>query len=504
MDPTLIRPTPVHPVRPARPPFWRAFPVSTGLGALVLAFYLGELALGGPGRPETLIRLGAVRGDLVREQGEWWRLLCAPFLHGGLGHLLMNGLAFVQLAPLVELVYGRWRLLAVYLLSALGGTLASSVSLPLASVGASGAILGLAGLLLGTSWLGRDPWRADLRRLLGRSLLYGVLLTFAVGIGLHLLWFPIIDNPGHLGGLLSGFAASLAFRSPERREGPGVTLLAGLLAGLLLAAIGGMLRDGGRAAPRAQDDHQALLLAEARRNPAGSLARTALPELAPYLMEVERDADAEWATNAWLVLAPDDPQAQNARAWFLLTRPAEARRDPAEALKLAEQAVATLTARGAQPLELAPVLDTQAVALRRVGRAEEAGPLELRVIEALEAALTAGDVAGEGSSWAYDLLLETARRRADQALAGRTLLSWLAALPEDPRAHRALARALLEGTALPPDRGSAALALAEARQAEALTLRALGPRSELGRVEVARAQALQQQALRALTPDTAR
>lgn len=470
--------------------------MSTALGALILAFYLLELALGGPYRPEVVTRLGAVRRDLVLDHGEGWRLLCGPFLHGGVVHLLLNGLAFVQLAPLVELIYGRWRLLAVYLASALGGALASVLFLPLASVGASGAILGLAGLLLGTSWFGADPWRADLRRLFGPWLVGSVLLTFAVGVGLQLLWAPIVDNPGHLGGLLTGLLASLLLRRPERREGVAVELAAGLLGGLLLVAIVGMARDGGRAAESAQDDQQAMLLAELHRDARGSLARRLLPEMTQVLLATGLDAEGEWATGAWLAQAPGDPHALNARAWFLVTRPEEERRDPVAALPLARAAVSTLEAQQAPPLELAAALDTEAVVLRGLGRPDEAVALERRVVElcqpvaeASEGSLLPGAAVEGGAS--LSLLHDAFRRQGERRGAWEALLRWLALAPQDPAPSRARAEALLAF----PDAGSAGLALAEARRAEGLALPAGGRPTQLQRREAARARDLEARAL---------
>lgn len=221
-----------------RPPLYVMFPASAAITAAVLVFYLLETLLGGP--EQSVLRLGAVRHDLVLEDGQYFRLFCAAFLHGHLLHLGLNGLALIQLAPLVELLWGSSRMLAVYLLSAVGGTLASAVFLPVPSVGASGAILGLAGLLIGATWIAREPFRTRLRQVLGQRLLFGVLLTFALGLGLQLSGQPIVDNYGHLGGFAVGLVASLFLREPAAPAGRVVRGLSKLLVALCLGAFGWM------------------------------------------------------------------------------------------------------------------------------------------------------------------------------------------------------------------------------------------------------------------------
>jgi membrane associated rhomboid family serine protease len=237
---------------PDRPPL----PASKALAGAVVVFYLLELLVSRSLDPSpfALRRLGEVRHDLVFQDHEYYRLVCGAFLHGGWIHITLNGLALIQLAPLCEVVWGRWRMLAVYLLSALGGTLLSALFLPamVPSVGASGAILGLAGLLVGATWFAKEPFRGRLRQLLGRRLLGSVVLTFAIGIGL-LFIVPIIDNYGHLGGFTTGVLASLVLRDPSTHEGRGVRALALGLSGLCLAAFVWMAVAG-----RGQESFEAL------------------------------------------------------------------------------------------------------------------------------------------------------------------------------------------------------------------------------------------------------
>ena len=115
------------------------------LAGLVLALHdglpLGQYLSGG--NPEFLHRLGGVIGfDLLR--GDWWRLATSCFVHAGGLHLLLNMLALGIIGPQVEYLWGRGRLLIIYLYSGLGGTcLAMALRPEAVLIGASGAIWGV-------------------------------------------------------------------------------------------------------------------------------------------------------------------------------------------------------------------------------------------------------------------------------------------------------------------------------------------------------------------------
>jgi membrane associated rhomboid family serine protease len=155
--------------------------------------------------------------------GEWWRPLTAAFLHIGPIHLVLNMLAVLVFGSELERQLGRWRFLAVYLLSALGG--AASIQLfgnPLQPVaGASTAIYGLLGSL-GVLMIVR---RQDLRGLL-TLLAINVVISFLPGVSLL----------GHLGGLVAGAAATAIVVATRRRPPLQVAALA-VLGVLLLVLI---------------------------------------------------------------------------------------------------------------------------------------------------------------------------------------------------------------------------------------------------------------------------
>jgi rhomboid protease GluP len=146
-----------------------------------------------------LIRCGANFGPLTLT-GEWWRLLTNVFVHGGLIHIAFNMWCLWDLGALCEALYGPWTFGAIYLVCGLGGSLASVAWHPGGiSVGASGAIFGLAGALLAALKLGEFS--------VPRSALSGVMRSLGAFVVYNLIFgfiLPGVDNSAHIGGLISG------------------------------------------------------------------------------------------------------------------------------------------------------------------------------------------------------------------------------------------------------------------------------------------------------------
>ncbi|GAB3871861.1 hypothetical protein GCM10028824_21570 [Hymenobacter segetis] len=157
---------------------------------------------------QQLVRWGSNVTDLTL-YGQPWRLLTYMFVHAGLSHLLLNILSLWLLGLLVEDRVGPLRLLLVYLACGVGGGLASLWwnTQGINSVGASGAIFGLYGLLLALL-IGKKLVldKSDRRAMLG-LVLYLVLSNLLSGLTGN------IDNAAHLGGLATGLfiAGPLAF-----------------------------------------------------------------------------------------------------------------------------------------------------------------------------------------------------------------------------------------------------------------------------------------------------
>lgn len=131
--------------------------------------------------------------------GEWWRLVTVVLVHGGALHLAFNLYALWIVGPIVESLYGPVRFLGLYILCAIAGSTASYLFLPgLLSVGASGAIFGLFGVLLVADRVHRPALTRGARNLTTQI---GGLIVLNIAIGFI---SPSIDNAAHIGGLVAG------------------------------------------------------------------------------------------------------------------------------------------------------------------------------------------------------------------------------------------------------------------------------------------------------------
>jgi rhomboid protease GluP len=153
----------------------------------------------------ALLDWGAEFGLSVALDHEYWRLFSASFVHIGILHLLVNIVCLLWVGPTVERLFGNLAFAAVYLLSGLGGAIASMVVHPmLVSAGASGSIFGVFGALVG--------FLVVRRRTIPRSVmkpLYAIALSFIAYNVIAGMRDPRIDQAAHLGGLATGFVCGL-------------------------------------------------------------------------------------------------------------------------------------------------------------------------------------------------------------------------------------------------------------------------------------------------------
>jgi membrane associated rhomboid family serine protease/Flp pilus assembly protein TadD len=140
--------------------------------------------------------------------GQWWRLLTYMFLHQGIWHIVFNMWCLWDLGALCESLYGRVTYAAIYVLTGVSAGLASVAWNPrVSSVGASGAIFGLAGALAASYYLGEfrlpslaiQPALRSLTFFIGFNVLFGIGYNFFLGGN-----YGGIDNAAHIGGLISG------------------------------------------------------------------------------------------------------------------------------------------------------------------------------------------------------------------------------------------------------------------------------------------------------------
>jgi rhomboid protease GluP len=135
------------------------------------------------------------------QDGQWWRLASAMFIHFGVWHLVLNMWALWDSGRLLETLMGRWRFALLYLGSGVCGNLLSLVVQGNRAVsgGASGAVFGLYGALLVFLWTERKRLETrEFRWLFGGALGFSALM---LGLGWVL---PGIDNAAHGGGLFAG------------------------------------------------------------------------------------------------------------------------------------------------------------------------------------------------------------------------------------------------------------------------------------------------------------
>ena len=191
-------------------PFWTYVLIGANVVIWLILTIIGAAVFGARNATEDgafMLVFGAKFNELI-SAGQWWRLLSAMFLHFGLLHLLMNSFSLYQLGPQVEQFFGRGRFLAIYLLAGLYGNLFSYLFSDSLSAGASGAIFGLFGAFI--AYLRRY------RALFGESGKQA-LQSMLVVLGINLVYgitSGVVDNYGHVGGLIAGFVVGELLR-PE-------------------------------------------------------------------------------------------------------------------------------------------------------------------------------------------------------------------------------------------------------------------------------------------------
>lgn len=245
-EPILITPEMLAPRRPApRPPDPR-IDFERGIGPLppvILAIMLANVAVfiwevnsGAFVNSKVSIEAGVLHpsileaGALIREKvlaGEWWRMVTAMFLHGGIDHLIGNMFVLYIVGMACEHAFGAARTALIYLGSGLTGSALSLAMGPGPSVGASGAIFGVLAAVVVMLYRYQKRFQVRDKR---------VGFVLAAWAGWQLLTgfvSPFIDNWAHLGGMLGGALAALWLvpqltvggsrsRAPSPHRGEGV------------------------------------------------------------------------------------------------------------------------------------------------------------------------------------------------------------------------------------------------------------------------------------------
>jgi len=167
--------------------------IAVAVGLLVLSDYMPCATYKG------CLRSGALYGPAIAS-GEWWRIVTAPFLHGGPGHLFWNALALISLCVSVERYFGHRRTIFLLCVSALSGEAFSlGMHFDTYSIGISGAIMGLVGANFAFIGINRRVLPSGV----STSELYycgqSTLMTLMGGLTTR-----GVDNAAHVGGLVAG------------------------------------------------------------------------------------------------------------------------------------------------------------------------------------------------------------------------------------------------------------------------------------------------------------
>ena len=178
---------------------------------LAVAYLIGDVFLSGEMHEKFLLWAG--NSSATIQQGEWWRIFTALFLHANWLHLIMNGAGLWIFGTAVEKTMGRWRFLVVFLVAGALGNLASAfVAHYDVAIGASGGIFGVIGAFAVAVWRLRSPMYHGLRRRLLVVLALMVATDFTIG-GLE----PQVDNLAHVGGFVAGILIALVlYRQRDR------------------------------------------------------------------------------------------------------------------------------------------------------------------------------------------------------------------------------------------------------------------------------------------------
>lgn len=183
---------------------------------------------------QVLVAYGAKVNSLIDERNEWWRFVAPIFLHGNIPHIFMNMYGLWVLGPYVEKLYGSAKFVVFWIVAGIAGVVASYLSVQpemsagiigrflfkaqdAVSVGASGALFGLVGVLFVFGIKFRHELPDGFKQAFGTGMLPTILLNIFIGYIV-----PVIDNAAHLGGMVAGAAMALivGYKRPSEERAP--------------------------------------------------------------------------------------------------------------------------------------------------------------------------------------------------------------------------------------------------------------------------------------------
>jgi rhomboid protease GluP len=196
----------------------------------------------------ALFGIGSIDGNVLTRFGmsypmpvdlvQPWRLVMAVFLHGSLMHIVFNMWVLMDIGPQLEELYGSARFFFMYVLTGIAGYLFSSALSNHPSMGGSGALLGLIGVLLAITSGRKSAGMQMLRSQIIRWLIYLAIWGF--------LARGMVDNYAHFGGFVAGFGLGkiMADRPPSSPEERNRANLLGWATAVVVAVSMAMMMKG--------------------------------------------------------------------------------------------------------------------------------------------------------------------------------------------------------------------------------------------------------------------
>jgi len=164
---------------------------------------------------QSILDWGANFGPRT-ENGQWWRLVTCTFVHYGIVHIGFNMWVLWDVGRVVERLVGNVGFAVLYFVSGIAGSIASLTWNPVVvSAGASGAVFGVAGALLGFLALRRDTVPPAVLKQLWKSMIPFLACNIIIGMAI-----PGIDMAAHIGGFCAGSGCGLILSQPLALDMP--------------------------------------------------------------------------------------------------------------------------------------------------------------------------------------------------------------------------------------------------------------------------------------------
>jgi membrane associated rhomboid family serine protease len=195
--------------------------LTLALIAINVIAFLAEGSFSVTGNPSgSVYEKGSLFGSLEGiptlgvAHGQWWRIVTGGFLHENLIHIGFNMYVLYVLGVMLEPALGRLRFGLIYAVSLLTGSLGALIVSPHSvTVGASGAVFGVMGAAAVEMRARQIP---IMQSGVGGLILINLVISFTL---------PGISWGGHVGGLIGGALAALAFQASARLRAPWLALV---------------------------------------------------------------------------------------------------------------------------------------------------------------------------------------------------------------------------------------------------------------------------------------